>query len=190
MNKRIIQNGCRTPSWISLFPWQLQILASTHPLWTFLCSFLPNFIFALWYFMISGKYEKRLWLSDAILNILFLEVVREMCKNWVISDLNWEVFAKFHLCFMKNEDFRMKEIFKMAAGRHLEYLCLRNSYRSWQVYIHYRPPYVALCQISALQNHFQTEPLKYVHCWATIQLNCFPRRNPHNITVHMPCMAQ
>ena len=28
-------------------------------------------------------------------------------------------------------------------------------------------PYVALCQISALQNHFQTEPLKYVHCWAT-----------------------
>ena len=58
----------------------------------------------------------------------------------------------------------------MAAGRHLEYLCPRNSYRSWQVHTHYGPPYVALCQISALQNHFQTEPLKYVHCWATT--NC------------------
>ena len=63
----------------------------------------------------------------------------------------------------------MKELFKMAAGRHLEYLCPRNSYRSWQVHTHYGPPYVALCQISALQNHFQTEPLKYVHCWATIK---------------------
>ena len=81
MNERIIQNGCRTPSWISLFPWQLQILASTHPLWTFLCSFSPNFIFALWYFMILGKYDKRLWLSDAILNILFLKVVKEICKK-------------------------------------------------------------------------------------------------------------
>ena len=55
MNYRIIQNGCRTPSWISLFQWELQILASTHLLWTFICSFLPNFILALWYFMILGK---------------------------------------------------------------------------------------------------------------------------------------
>ena len=43
----------------------------------------------------------------------------------------------------------MKELFKMAAGRHLEYLCSRNSYISWQVYIHYRPLYVVLCQISS-----------------------------------------
>ena len=56
----------------------------------------------------------------------------------------------------------------MAAGRHLEYLCPRNRYRSWQVNTHYGPLYVALCQISALQNHFQMEPLKYVHCRATI----------------------
>ena len=48
----------------------------------------------------------------------------------------------------------------MAAGRHLEYLCPRNSCRSWQVNTHYGPPYAALCQISALQNDFQTEPLK------------------------------
>jgi hypothetical protein len=42
----------------------------------------------------------------------------------------------------------MKELFKMAAGRHLEYLCSRYSYRSWQEHAHYGPLYVAFCQIS------------------------------------------
>ena len=42
----------------------------------------------------------------------------------------------------------MKELFKMAAGRHFEYICPRNSYKFWQVLIRCGPPYVALCQIS------------------------------------------
>ena len=43
----------------------------------------------------------------------------------------------------------MEELFNMAAERHLEYICPRNSYRSWQVHIHYRPSYVAMCKISS-----------------------------------------
>ena len=49
MNKRIIQNRCRTPSWISLSAQQLEILASTHTLWTSICSSVPNFSFAKWF---------------------------------------------------------------------------------------------------------------------------------------------
>ena len=58
----------------------------------------------------------------------------------------------------------------MAAGRHLEYLCPRNRCRSWQVQAHYGLSYEGLCQISALQNHFQTKPLTRALtalCWAT-----------------------
>ena len=42
----------------------------------------------------------------------------------------------------------MKELFKMAARRHFEYLCPRNIYRFWQLQFRHGPPYVALCQIS------------------------------------------
>ena len=127
-------------------------------------SLSPNDILLFW-----EKYDKRLWLLDAILNILFLEVVRGICKTWVIRDLNSDVFAKFHLCFMKNEYFMNERIIQNGCRTpSWIYLCPRNSYRSWRVHTHYGPPYVALCLISALQNHFQTEPLKYVHCWATI----------------------
>ena len=59
----------------------------------------------------------------------------------------------------------------MDAGRHLEYLCPRNSCRSWQVHTHQGLIYEGLCQISALQNHFQTKPLNKAPtklCWATI----------------------
>ena len=59
----------------------------------------------------------------------------------------------------------------MAAGRHLEYLCPRNRCRSWQVQAHYGLSYEGLCQILALQNHFQTKPLTRALtalCWATI----------------------
>ena len=44
----------------------------------------------------------------------------------------------------------MKELFKMAAGRHLEYICSGDSYRFWQVHTHYGPFYVAFSQISFL----------------------------------------
>ena len=59
----------------------------------------------------------------------------------------------------------------MAAGRHLEYLCPRNSCRSWQVHTHQGLIYEGLCQISALQNHFQMKPLNKAPtklCWATM----------------------
>ena len=70
------------------------------------------------FFQISFSLSDILWLLENTINdcghrtpswILFLKVVREIFKNWVIPDLNWEVFAKFHLCFMRNEDF-MNEI--------------------------------------------------------------------------------
>ena len=54
-NERIIQNGCQTPSWISLSPLHLKILSRTNSLMTSIGSYVPISIFALWSFMIFWK---------------------------------------------------------------------------------------------------------------------------------------
>ena len=50
------------------------------------------------------------WLLDAILNILASATLADSGKCTFIRDLNRKVFAKFHLCTVKINDFMKKTI--------------------------------------------------------------------------------
>ena len=145
--------------------WKMHIYSG--PLYEGNCQISPLY-WEKWWFYDKNNFLK--WRLDAILNILVIATLADPWKCTFIRDFYRKVIAKFHLCTEKNNDFMTKQFFKMAAGRHLEYLCPRNRCRSWQVQSHYGLSYEGLCQISALQNHFQTKPLTRALtalCWAT-----------------------
>ena len=104
MNERIIQNGCCTPSWISMSPLHLQILSSTSSLWTSICSSVPYFIFAFWSFMIFLKIWYRIMAVGR-----HLECLIPQSSNWNLQKLSHsvpELEGRHHILFLFQERWR------------------------------------------------------------------------------------